>query len=434
VRGEFFYPFQIQFEHINPFLFLFTNVLRWAAGPLLLLGALAGLGLMAWRRRPADRVLLAWFVVSVALTGNAQVMFMRYALPFLPLLALAVARLVTGLREMLPEQRARVISPALALLIVLPSLHWSLALASVHREEDSRITAGRYLKAALPDGAVLLHERSANSIKPVIHRPRYVNVCLEMPGIQRAVEAGLVTPGEQLEALEARLEGVQWAAILESNRKLGFDRNGGYPVIREFYRSLWAGELGFEPDTVFKTLPSAFGIAVDDEPAEFSLRYYDHEEVQIFRLRDPAQVKTAFAGLRERLADAQDRTAALAEQALAEGRLEDARAFAEQGLKTGPAGSSRFYAVLAQVFLQAALLGSGSDELDAAAHFHQKAIQSEHLFRERRVAEYGEFLLSLGQTRAVEQLLQQAAAGKLHHPRLEQLARRLQESGTGVTP
>ena len=427
VRGEFFYPFQIQFEHIHPFVYLFSNVLLWSAGLALELAGLAGLVFMGLTRRPADRVLLAWFLVSVALTGNAQVMFMRYALPFLPLIALAAARLVQGLREEYKGGWTRPASWALGLLVLLPSLQWSMALASVHSVEDSRISAGRHLKQVLPSGAVVLHERSANSIKPVIHRPSYTNVCLEIPALQRAVESNTASAGQQVDALRARLDGVEWAALLESNRKLGFDRNGGYPVIRAFYAELFDGRLGFQTDSVFQVLPRALGITIDDEPAEFSLRYYDHEEIHIFRRRSAQAVDSAFVALRARLEDGQDRTAALARQALAEGRLEDARSFAEQGLNNGTAGASMFYEVLARVFEQAALLGSGTEELDLAARYYQKAIQTDALFREDRLADYGEFLLALGQREALGQLLKQVASQGISAPRLDQLARRLRD-------
>ncbi|MCA9787975.1 MAG: hypothetical protein KC488_15600, partial [Candidatus Cloacimonetes bacterium] len=88
---------------------------------------------------------------------------------------------------------------------------------------------------------------------------------------------------------------------------------------------------------------------------------------------------------------------------------------------------SMFYEVLARVFEQAALLGSGTEELDLAARYYQKAIQTDALFREDRLADYGEFLLALGQREALGQLLKQVASQGISAPRLDQLAQRLRD-------
>ena len=250
VRGEFFKTFQIQFEQINPWSFLVTKVLPWACGlPQMLL---AGLGLlfMLWRRKRADLLLLAWLLPMLAMTGNAQVMYMRYALPLLPPIALASSILLDGLmdgRWLEPGSGrtlvrvSRSVGVVLTLVAVILSGAWTCALASVHRVEDSRISAGRYLAEVLPDGVGLLHERSANSIKPVIHMPRYNNVCLEGPTV---IHATGNLAADQLDYLAGRLDQVQWAAILESNRKLGFERSGRYPGPELFLPRPFRGQAG----------------------------------------------------------------------------------------------------------------------------------------------------------------------------------------------
>ncbi len=296
VRGEFYYPFQIQFQDITPFLFLLGNVLFWAAGPALELAGLAGIPWLLLKRRKADLVLLAWVLPAFLMTAAARVMFMRYSLPFLPLLALLAAVLLVDLMSSMDWRRR--LGQGLGLIVVLVSAGWTLALASVHNSEDSRITAGRWLYHNLPEGARLLHERSANTIKLTIDMPRYQNVCLEIPTIYRA-DAN--SEAEKLDFLASKLEQVDWAAILESNRKLGYERSSRYPAERAFYRALYAGELGFSRDTSFQVKPSLFGLEIDDRAAEFSLRYYDHEQVDIFRRTDPEALAAGIDRLKEEL-------------------------------------------------------------------------------------------------------------------------------------
>jgi hypothetical protein len=443
VRGDFFYPFQIQFEHVLPFPFLIGKVLWWAAGPALLLAGLAALPWMAWRRRRADWLVLIWLLPGLLLTGGAKVLFMRYALPFLPLLALTAA---VGLSDLLAwaSRRGRGATAAawaLAAAVALPSLGWTAALASVHDREDSRIAAGRWLAARLPAGAALLHERSANTIKTVIHMPRYRNVCLEIPTIHRATGA---TEGEKLDFLVDRLRQVEWAAILESNRKLGYERNGRYRAELRFYQELFAGRLGFATDTVFQTLPTVLGLAIDDEPAEFSLRYYDHEEIHILRRVDAAALDERLAALKGEFATdpaTVDGRLARAAALLEQGDLHGARAAVVRVLDegneqlarggNGAFGSSAAFGLLAVIFEASALRAVEANDASQATQLvketdrlHSMAVQAPTtpLARSERMADWVRFRArALGAAEALG-LLEQAFQSGLDGPGLREAA------------
>lgn len=416
VRGDFFYPFQIQFEDIHPLPFLVGNVLWWAAGPPLLIAGLGSWAWLAWRRRPADLLLLSWALPSLLLTAGAKVLFMRYAIPFLPLLALGAAAALAELLERWPSGSRRALAWVLAAAVALPSLAWTSALASVHDVEDSRISAGRYLAARLPAGAALLHERSANSIKPVIHMPRYHNVCEEIPTVYRATGC---SEAEKLDFLLDRLRQVDWAAILESNRKLGYDRSSRYPAERAFYQELFAGRLGFATDTVFQTLPAVLGQRIDDEPAEFSLRYYDHEEIHVLRKTDPAALERRGLELKEGFR---------ADPATVDGRLERAGALLAGGdlngayqaateVLKGERGQARALLLLARVFEQRAAeqlaagdgAGAGATLRDADGLCAQSVqLPTAPLGQEARMAEWVGFHARLGDREGALGLLDQA--------------------------
>lgn len=442
VRGEFFYPFQIQFQEIRPLPFLLGNVLPWAAGPALEAAGLLALPWLLWKRRPADLVLLAWTLPAFLLTAGAKVMFMRYALPFLPLLALAAA---VGLDDLLAAGSAGVrrLGWALALLVLAPSALWTKALASVHDVEDSRISTGRWIAADVPPGTALLHERSANSIKPVLHRPHYDNVCLEIPTVYRSDGS---SEADKLDFLVGKLRQVDRAAILESNRKLGYERTSRYPAERLFYQRLFADRLGFATDTVFQTLPRVLGISIDDQAAEFSLRYYDHEEIHLLSKVDPAALEAGLVEMKATLARdpaAVDSRLAAIDAALERGDLGAARDGAAALLdpaKAGPTGLRGQAAALerlAQVFeesaRQLALAGDNDGagrSLSEAERFLSAAVRepSATAGRERRAAAWAALHERTGDRAGARALLEQLRAAGIVSAELDSLGRAWSES------
>jgi hypothetical protein len=426
VRGEFFYPFQIQFQEIQPFWFLLSNVFWWAAGPAIELVGLAGALWMLFKRKPGDIVTLAWFLPAFFMTSSAQVMFMRYSLPFLPLLALASSRLAIALYAMARSDLNRYLAAGFSSILVLLSMGWTVALASVHNAEDSRIMAGRYLQKQLPEGADLLHERSANTIKLVIDMPRYNNVCLQIPTVYRADGS---SGAEKLDYLASRIDAVDWAAILESNRKLGYERTSRYPAENIFYRDLFAEKLGFSRDTIFQTIPSVLGIPVNDEAAEFSLRYYDHEEIHIFRKTDPAALQAGIERLKRELRlnpQTVDFEVNAINKAIQSGDLSQARDKAARLIESGR-GQAVAYDKLAIIFETLATKEQLAGGAKTAQYFEQaqrmyiEALRQPAVDRAGRMAGLATFLVKIGDIGSALSVIQDAEKNGLSSAALSRL-------------
>jgi hypothetical protein len=58
-------------------------------------------------------------------------------------------------------------------------------------------------------------------------------------------------------------------------------------VVKEYYRRLFRGELGFDLIQTFKVYPSVLGLTINDDGAELSSRMNDHPRVFIFKRRQP---------------------------------------------------------------------------------------------------------------------------------------------------
>jgi hypothetical protein len=69
-------------------------------------------------------------------------------------------------------------------------------------------------------------------------------------------------------------------SFLESYRHLPEDEHG---VVKQYYRDLFAGRLGFHLIKTFKTYPALFGVAINDDRAEWTFRLFDHPGVYIFK-------------------------------------------------------------------------------------------------------------------------------------------------------
>ena len=53
-------------------------------------------------------------------------------------------------------------------------------------------------------------------------------------------------------------------------------------VVKQYYRDLFAGRLGFQLVQTFKVYPSFFGWTINDDDAELTFRSFDHPRVFIF--------------------------------------------------------------------------------------------------------------------------------------------------------
>jgi hypothetical protein len=121
-------------------------------GPLFVL-ALAGVVVAAVRREAADWVLLTFLLAYYGLIGAGFSVFVRYADPLLPPLALLAGRALVVLARTLAPWVRPVVTLAVGLLIALvpPVLH-DITFDQLLGRTDTRTLAARWLDAELPPG------------------------------------------------------------------------------------------------------------------------------------------------------------------------------------------------------------------------------------------------------------------------------------------
>jgi len=131
-----------------------SRALWYGIDPVLVLLAIVGVGYAAWRRQPADLIVLTFLIVYFLLIGAGGSVFLRYADPMIPLLLLLGGRALAALVALTSRGRPRqlALGVALVLIMVAPLIH-DLRYDLLIQQTDTRTLAFDWLAAHLPPGS-----------------------------------------------------------------------------------------------------------------------------------------------------------------------------------------------------------------------------------------------------------------------------------------
>lgn len=272
-----------------------------AAAGVSLLALIATLPLRSEKTR-LDVLLLCWVVPYFLITGAFHVKFMRYLLPIAPLLTLFGARMLFALWDAAAERRRtlRPMAGALIALVIGGAALYSLAyLAGIYGGTHTAVRAAEWLNRSAQDDALILKEHWEEGLPNLkggfshFDLPLYEDDNLS----KTALVAQTLSRADYLVFFSNRLYGT----IPRLPQR--------YPITTQYYRLLFAGELGYTLENAETAYPQLFGVRlVDDtfarpnlpEPllpsidssapltlnmgfADESFSVYDHPKVMIFR-------------------------------------------------------------------------------------------------------------------------------------------------------
>jgi hypothetical protein len=289
-----------QFADVNPRSYWVTNLLWWSLGPALEVWALAGLIWLFWRRDRLAAVAAAFPLMFWLAAGQGSAPFIRYAVPLAPPLAVSAAVLSADLMR-LPRWRT---SAIFATSVVLAcTAVWALAYMNVYRQPDARLTASAWLMENVPPGAKVLVEPHHN-IPPVgeylanidFNRDyvvwggrrgmgeRFDHFQLYSLDVYRYLYDRGPSDEDRRRYIASRVALADWIVMddtfLQQYEPLP-ERDHG--VVKQYYRDLFSGRLGFRLEKTFKVYPSIFGWTINDDRAELTFRLFDHPRIFIFR-------------------------------------------------------------------------------------------------------------------------------------------------------
>ncbi|BCM90770.1 hypothetical protein IAD21_02631 [Abditibacteriota bacterium] len=275
--GEVDVPFNVQWVGRKPWLFSLVNLGWWGFGWPLLLAGISG-GVWALRRPKKVPVLVIatlFVVVSLGVQGAQFSKFTRYFLPLTPMFALLAAFFWRELLIFKPRMR-----PAVAAALAY-SFSWCLAVTGIYGRPNTRLEASRWVIANIPAGSHTIAETSWDEGLPIwgFYPPNgsYKD--------QRLESYDLDTPKKRAQ-LEDALNNGEWLFITSGRSWQNIPRwPQKWPMMTEFYRALFNGELGFDKVQEFTSYPGIGPFRIPDYNLEEALNVYDHPRVMIFHKR-----------------------------------------------------------------------------------------------------------------------------------------------------
>jgi len=305
--GDVDYPSGRQWTNRAPILFALKDMLFWGMGLPLGLAAWAAwafVGYELWRGKRAHLVLWGWSTLLFLYHSTRWVKTMRTFLPLYPLFAIFAAYLLVRLCRARPRLLRR-LGYGLAVLVVAGAAFWALAVFSIYLRPHTRLAASRwiYSQDGIPPGSTIAGEHW--DWGPPLPLDGF------NPG---TMYEGVEMRHYDDDTQDKRVQLFGWLdradyVIIGSNRLYASISRlpARYPLTIEYYRALFAGELGFELAADFTSYPAlgpfqfpdqeqpfplmeardyvyqAEPIEVSLPPADEAFSVYDHPRVLIFR-------------------------------------------------------------------------------------------------------------------------------------------------------
>jgi hypothetical protein len=288
-----------QFADVNAVPYWFTNLLWWGLGPALEIAGLAGVVWLLVVRRERLAILAGLFPILYWLSAGKTATvapFIRYTVPLAAPLAIAAGALCA---DLIARPRWRRVGIAAAAVVIGTTMVWAAAYMNVFRQPDSRLIASQWLVQNVPAGSKILIEPSHN-IPPMgsylTNINFHSNYVLFYPQTQkhdyyqlyaldtyRSLYNRGVDDDFRRNYIQSRLALADWIVMddtyLQQYQHLP---EPDHAVVKQYYRDLFAGRLGFKLVKTFKVYPSLFGLTINDDPAELTFRSFDHPRVFVF--------------------------------------------------------------------------------------------------------------------------------------------------------
>ena len=312
--GEVDLPPSIQWANTTPVIFPLRHMVVWGLGIPLGVVSLGAIGVAAWLALARGRwplgLVAFWAALCLLYFSSVLNKTMRYLLPAYPfLIILGAWAIVAAIDASTRAWRSRSgglasagsstasgragggilsrpeiagvaigASWATALIVIAWSAGWAFAFTRIYTRPVSRGTASAWIYANVVPPVPLANEHWDDPLP------------LPMPGRDHSRYAGPQLPlydPDEPRKIDTLVQMLSQSAYLNmtSNRLYGSIPRmpERYPMSTEYYRRLFAGELGFTHVATIASYPTLGPWTIVDDTAEEAFTVYDHPKVLIFK-------------------------------------------------------------------------------------------------------------------------------------------------------
>ncbi len=275
VTGQLKVVYVLQFEKTLPYFFQLKNLI-WQVGPVVLLGYLSFLLLLAMAIKKKDKkrlIFLSFPFAYFLYVGSWHTKFIRYMVPLIPFLIISASWLILEIKK-----KWQFWGNLLLIISLSSSLFWSLAFFSIYARESTRITASRWVYQHIPKEAKILGEHWDDGLPISLNENHPRQYQIEQLEIYEADNS------QKIDYYAQKLSQADYI-IINSRRLYGtlVYLSEKYPLTSQYYKLLFGGNLGYVKVIEFSSYPEMFGIKINDDRTEETFQVYDHPKVLIFQ-------------------------------------------------------------------------------------------------------------------------------------------------------
>jgi hypothetical protein len=176
---------------------------------------------------------------------------------------------------------AKQLSILLLTLLIVPTLLWGVMFFSIYLRQDVRVSATNWANVNIPKNTTILTETGNSLEVPLGGNYHIISFDFYNVDTDPTLYNNLINNIYKSDYF-----------IIQSRRiyKNHNDKTQ-FPIVYNFYKSLFSGKLGFEETRSFSSFPQfklgKFTYTIDDEVAEETWSVFDHPVVRIFKKTKP---------------------------------------------------------------------------------------------------------------------------------------------------
>ncbi len=287
--NPYIFPYTLQYVGKIPFIYELKNLFFWGLGPFVFVFSIAGLAKLISNlksfsntKRAKLLIILTFFFLYFIIVGKFAVGWMRYMLPLYPLFSIFAA--VFAYRFLrLVKLKLGYWYLLVALVFIGSILVWPLSFMSIYANENTRITASKWINGHIPQGSSIAIEHWDDRLP------------MQTSNAYNFIELTLYDqPDDESKwsTINGKIKSADYIIIASNRLYVPLQKLSDcqqykvcFPQASKYYKQLFSGELGFKKVAEFSSYPTIpfSNFRIIDDSADESFTVYDHPKVIVFK-------------------------------------------------------------------------------------------------------------------------------------------------------